>query len=348
MLASMDKEKTRQSIDKVLRDMAGAMAAGMALVGTRTGLFRAMAGKGPMSVDEVTRATGLQRRYVEEWLRGMVSAGYLEYSPAKQTYELAEEMAYFVASDGTDHFVGGMWEMVPPLMRVAPRVAEAFARGGGVRFEEFGADCVNALDLINRGQYESRFTDYWLKALPEATERLRSGGRMLDFGCGSGRVAIAVKKAFPAAQVAGYDVDAPSIGRAREAAAKAGVQIAFGTEKPRGPFDLVAICDCIHDLAAPVDTLRQVRALLEPGGTLFIVEPKAADRLEDNRNPVATMFYGFSLFHCMTQSLARGGPGLGTCMGPGQTEKLVREAGFRQFKMLDLKSMTNLFYAAEP
>ena len=60
------------------------------------------------------------------------------------------------------------------------------------------------------------------------------------------------------------------------------------------------------------------------------------------------MFYGFSVFHCMTQSLARGGPGLGTCMGPAQTEKLVREAGFKGFKMLDIKSMTNLFYAATP
>jgi hypothetical protein len=97
-----------------------------------------------------------------------------------------------------------------------------------------------------------------------------------------------------------------------------------------------------------VETLRQVHGLLKPDGTLFIVEPKAADRLEDNRNPIATMFYGFSLFHCMTQSLARGGPGLGTCMGPAQTEKLVREAGFREFTTLELKSMTNLFYAAKP
>jgi hypothetical protein len=35
-------------------------------------------------------------------------------------------------------------------------------------------------------------------------------------------------------------------------------------------------------------------------------------------------------------------------MGPGQTEKLLREAGFRGFRMLDIKSMTNLFYAATP
>ncbi|TMH45929.1 MAG: methyltransferase domain-containing protein [Betaproteobacteria bacterium] len=346
MLASMDKEKTRRAIDQVFRDMAGAMSAGMALVGTRTGLFRAMAGKGPMTVDEVVRASQLQRRYVEEWLRGMASAGYLEYSPAAQTYELPEEMAYFVASDGSDHFVGGMWEMVPPLMRVAPQVAGAFAKGGGVRFEEFGPDCLNALDLINRGQYEQRFTDYWLKALPDTMERLRAGGRVLDYGCGSGRVAIAIKKAFPAAELAGYDVDAQSIARAREAAKE--LQIAFGSEKPSGQFDLITICDCIHDLAAPVETLREIHRLLKADGTLFIVEPKAADRLEDNRNPVATMFYGFSLFHCMTQSLARGGPGLGTCMGPQKTEGLLRDAGFRDFRQLDIKSMTNLFYAAKP
>ena len=344
----MDKEKTRQAIDKVFRDMAGAMTAGMAFVGTRTGLFRAMAGKGPLTVDDLARSSKLERRYVEEWLRGMTSAGYLEYSPERETYELPEEMAYFVAGDGTDHFVGGMWEMVPALMRVAPRVAEAFEKGGGVPFADFGPDCVHALDLINRGQYDERFASYWLKGLPEVVARLQAGGRMLDFGCGSGRVAMAVKRAFPAAQVTGFDIDAQSIQRAREAASGQNLKIEFATAPPKGQFDLVTICDCIHDLAAPVETLRQVHRLVKPEGTLFIVEPKAADRLEDNRNPVATMFYGFSLFHCMTQSLARGGPGLGTCMGPAQTEKLLREAGFRGFKMLDIKSMTNLFYAATP
>src|SRR6267142_2597445 len=176
----MDKEKTKQAIDQVLRDMAGAMTAGLAFVGTRTGLFRAMAGKGAMTLDDVVKTSGLQRRYVEEWLKGMTSAGYLEYQDGK--YTLPDEMAYFVAGDGTDHFVGGMWEMVPVMARVAPKVAEAFRKGGGVPFEEFGPDCVHALDLINRGQYEERLASYWLKSLPEVVARLQIGGRALDFG----------------------------------------------------------------------------------------------------------------------------------------------------------------------
>jgi 2-polyprenyl-3-methyl-5-hydroxy-6-metoxy-1,4-benzoquinol methylase len=319
----------------------------MALVGTRTGLFNAMKSRGSMRADEIINVSKLERRYVEEWLKGMASAGYLDYDAAHDTYALSEEMAYFVASEGSDHFVGGMWEMVPPLLRQAPKVAEAFARGGGVPFEEFGADCVNALDLINRGQYEARFVDYWLQSLPNAVKKLSDGGKALDFGCGSGRVCIALAKAFPQAEIHGVDVDAGSIARAREAAKREGVRVEFHVgEPPPGPFDLLTLCDCLHDLAQPLAALKRMRERLAKDGTLFIVEPKAADRVEDNRNPVATMFYGFSLFHCMTQSLARGGPGLGTCLGPAATERLVREAGFGEFRTLDIKSMTNLFYAA--
>ena len=92
----MDKEKVKLAVDHVFRDMAGAMSAGMAFVGTRTGLFRAMQGKGAMSVDQVTKASGLQPRYVEEWLKGMASAGYLQYENGK--FSLADEYAYFLAS----------------------------------------------------------------------------------------------------------------------------------------------------------------------------------------------------------------------------------------------------------
>jgi 2-polyprenyl-3-methyl-5-hydroxy-6-metoxy-1,4-benzoquinol methylase len=333
----------------VFGDMAGAMAAGMAFVGVRTGLFRAMQGKGAMRAEDVVRASSLQPRYVEEWLKGMASAGYLEYDPRAATFTLPEEQAYFLASDDTDHFVGGLLAMVPPLLRVAPEVAEAFRHGGGVAFEEFGPDCVAALDLVNRGQYESRLASYWLQAVPEAAKRLAAGGRTLDVGCGSGSVCGALAKAFPAAEIVGIDPDPESIRRAQQSfpAVKFLQETTSGMKRDDG-FDLITLCDVLHDLAAPLATLREIRALLKPDGLLFIVEPKAADRLEDNRNPVATTFYGFSLFHCMTQSLARGGPGLGTCLGPAATGKLVREAGFGRFERLDIKSLTNLFYAARP
>ena len=102
----------------------------------------------------------------------------------------------------------------------------------------------------------------------------------------------------------------------------------------------------MHDFSAPERTLDEIRSLLRPDGVLFVIEPKAADRLEDNINSLATVYYGFSIFHCMTQSLAEGGPGLGTCMGPSKTKYLLGNAGFSRVEQLDIKSQTNLFYAA--
>ena len=346
----VDKQKAKEALDQVFRDMAGAMTAGMVHVGVTTGLCRAMAGKGSLSASQVVEASGLQARYVEEWLKGMVASGYLAYDPSAQTYTLSQEHAYFLASDDTDHFVGGLFAMVPPLLRVAPQVAKAFAQGGGVPFGEFGADCISALDLINRGQYETRLADYWMNSLPDAAAKLRAGGRALDVGCGSGAVCGALAKAFPAAEVIGIDPDEQSIQRARENSPNAQFLATTTSRIPKGEgFDLITLCDVLHDLAEPLQTLKEIRALLKPDGTFFIVEPKAADKLEENRNPVAATFYGFSVFHCMTQSLARGGPGLGTCLGPAATEKLVRDAGFSRFERLEgIKSLTNLFYAARP
>ena len=348
----MDKDSLKRFTNQVFRDMAGAMSAGLAYLGVRTGLFRTMAGKGSMTLAQVTDESGLQRRYVEEWLKGMVCAGYLDYDPDEQRYRLPDEHAYLLASDGTDHFAGGLYHMAPALLRVAPDVAHAFEHGGGVPFGHYGEEGILALDLVNRGNYEHRFASFWLQALPAVVERLELGASVLDVGCGVGRVPLALARAFPRSQFVGVDVDRPSIDAARSSAAAEGLsdRVRFHTGALReleagAGFDLITACDCVHDFAAPLDTLREIRQLLKHDGTLFVVEPKVADTLEDNINPVATMFYGFSVFHCMTQSLAQGGPGLGTCMGPARTEALMKDAGFGHFETLAIKSQVNLFYS---
>lgn len=351
----MDKERIKNFSDKVFGEIAGAMVTGLGFVGVKTGLFRAMAGKGPLTTQQVVAGTKLQPRYVEEWLKGMTCAGYLEHDAAANTYTLPQEHAFLLASDGTDHYMGGLFCWAPALLRVAPKVVEAFHKGGGVPFEEYGQDGIEALDLLNRGQYESRLASQWLQVLPDVVRRLQSGGKVLDLGCGVGRVALTLARAFPEASITGIDTDRESVRQASEAAAAEGLgaRTRFVAQRleevdPAQRFDLITACDVVHDLAAPVETLRHVRARLNPDGALFVVEPKAGDRLEDNRNALGTMYYGFSVFHCMTQSLAQGGPGLGTCMGPARTEALMREAGFTRFEQLPIRNQLFVFYAVRP
>jgi hypothetical protein len=134
----MDKDKIKAFSEKVFANMAGAMISGMGYVGTKTGLFRAMAGQGPMRLDDVVGKTGLHPRYVEEWLKGMTCAGYLQYDPSSQKYRLPDEHAFLLASDGTDHFMSGLFCLAPVLLGLAPQVADAFEKGGGVQFADEG------------------------------------------------------------------------------------------------------------------------------------------------------------------------------------------------------------------
>ena len=348
----MEKEKLKGFTAKVFDDLSGAMASGLAYLGTRTGLFRAMSGRGPMTLHDVVRESGLQPRYVEEWLSGMVCAKYLEYDPAVETFELPEEHAFMLASDGSDHFIGGLFYAIPMMLGVAPRVAQAFVEGGGVPFKDYGVDGIEAIDLMNRGLYEQRFASYWLKSVPDIYDQLVSGGRVLDFGCGTGRVTLALASAFPNSEFIGLDADLGSIQQAQAYSEEFdhGGKVRFVCQRvddfsqDQG-FDLIAACDCVHDLADPTGVLTTLKGLLNPAGTLFVVEPKVADRLEDNIHSIGALYYGMSVFHCMTQSLAEGGPGLGTCMGPARLEALVKSVGFTRFEVLEIKSLTTLFYS---
>ena len=116
----MDKNKIKTFADHVISDMGAAMGAGLAYVGTKVGLFRSMAGAGPVRADELAKKTGLQSRYVTEWLKGMTCARYLDYDPENETYELPDEHAYLLASEGSDHYVGGLFYSVPMMLGMAP------------------------------------------------------------------------------------------------------------------------------------------------------------------------------------------------------------------------------------
>ena len=346
----MDKHRIKTMADRVFRDMAGGMAAGLAFVGTETGLFRAMSGQGALTMQAIITATGLNSRYVEEWLKGMVACEYLDYNASAETYALPDEHAYLLSSEGTDHFMGGIFAMLPPLLAVAPRVAQAVRTGGGVPFAEFAPECRQAIDLMNRGNYEHRLIDYWLAQLPATVAALKTGGRTLDVGCGTGHVVLALAKAFPQSVCIGVDPDRASIEQARSAATAANSIARFEATtsdalNEQARFDLITLCDVLHDLPEPLAVLRGLHTRLAPHGVLLVIEPRVADRLEDNVNPLSAMFYGFSMFHCMTQSLAHGGAGLGACMGPARTTALFKEAGFSAVETLDIKSPVNLFFA---
>jgi 2-polyprenyl-3-methyl-5-hydroxy-6-metoxy-1,4-benzoquinol methylase len=349
----MDKEKSTRFMLKVVGDVATALAAGLLVVGDKAGLFKHMAGAGAVSAADLAERSGVLPRYVEEWLASMAGAGYVEYDAQADTFTLPDEHAQFLTNPGSEYYLGGLYGSLPGLLSMAPKLAQAFTSGSGISFADFGSDMPQMLEVMNRPVYEARLVKSWLPTLPQVVARLQAGGRALDIGCGTGVVPVTLAKAFANAQVTGIDLDTHSIGIAQGYAREAGVQdrVQFVAQPIEAlpadqHWDFISTFDVMHDLPNPVAAMQRIREALTEGGTYLMVEPKVGDDLETNMgNPFARMFYGISCLHCVPQSLAQGGLGLGACWGEKRARALAAQAGFSHFERLNIRTAGLVFYA---
>jgi ubiquinone/menaquinone biosynthesis C-methylase UbiE len=104
--------------------------------------------------------------------------------------------------------------------------------------------------------------------------------RVLDIGCGTGTFAVAIKAWMPGVEVVGLDPDPKALARGRRKAARAGVSVRFdqgfanALPYSDASFDRVFSSLMFHHLPheAKLATMREVRRVLEPGGTLHLLD----------------------------------------------------------------------------
>src|SRR5687767_1482933 len=95
-------------------------------------------------------------------------------------------------------------------------------------------------------------------------------------------------------------------------------------------YDLITAFDAIHDQAKPERVLANIHTALRPSGTFLMQDIAASSHLQNNLDhPVGPLLYTISCLHCMSVSLAHGGPGLGAMWGKETALGMLNEAGFR-------------------
>ncbi len=346
----IDQAKLEAFVERVVLDVGTAMRGGLAYIGDRLGIFKALAGTGAVTADELAQSTGLNERYLREWLGSMTAAEYLEHDHETDTYLLPPEHALPLADEEFPFFVGGFVQMVVPTVSVAPKVAEAFKNGGGVTQDEYLPDMYEAIERGTAPWYKHQLVPTWIPALDGVQRKLEEGGSACDVGCGGGLAAITIAKAFPRTRVSGYDIHAGSIERARRNAEQAGVadRVSFevGGEEalPAGRFDLVTSFDVVHDSVDPVGLMRAIRESLADGGTYLMLEMNASGDVDENVNPLGRMLYSVSTLYCMTTSLAHDGAGIGACMGLHKAQELALQAGYGHFRKLPIDDPFSVLY----
>jgi SAM-dependent methyltransferase len=334
-IATIDEARLEAFVGQAVTDMGAAISGLLLHIGDRLGLYKAMAGVGPITSSALALRTGTAERYLREWLGNQAAGGYVIYNPADSTYELPAEQAMVVANEDSPVFLGGAFEAIASCYADHDVFVDAFRSGAGVSWHEHDERLFSGIVRLFRPSYAAHLVEAWLPALDGVVEKLRVGASVADVGCGLGASTIIMAQAFKHSTFAGFDIHEPSIEAARKAAAQAGVNqrakfgIAAAKDLPGEGYDLVCLFDDLHDMGDPVGAARRIRQALAPDGTLLVVEPKAGDALEDNLNPVERAYYGLSTVICTPGSLAQEvGLGLGAQAGERQLAVVLAEAGF--------------------
>ncbi|WP_431683822.1 class I SAM-dependent methyltransferase [Kitasatospora sp. KL5] len=329
----------------------GSALALMVSVGHQVGLFEAMAGSPPATSAGLAEASGLDERYVREWLGGMVVGGIVEYDPDAGTYTLPPEHAPSLTAAGGPDNLAGMMQYVGLMGGVEQQVAESFRKGGGVPYSAYPR--FQALQAEESARvYDLALVDTIVPLVPGLAERLRSGIDALDVGTGRGHAPVVLAAAFPESRFHGLDRSEEGIAFGRGEAERRGLQnvaLAVGDSTGiGGQYDLITAFDVIHDLAEPGPTLAAIAAALRDDGTFLMGDIAASSRLEENiGHPFGPALYCFSVFYCMTTSLSTGGAGLGTVWGEQTARRMLAEAGFREVEVRSVEGdPVNVYYVA--
>jgi len=337
---TIDMQRLETLLGKVVGDLGGALNAALTVIGDQLGLYKALAASDGLTSEALAEKTGTQPRYVREWLCAQAAGGYVNYAAASGTFSLSAEQAAAFAQDSSPAFVPGGFQIVQAVMQAIPRAIDNFRTGEGMAWGDHAGCLFHGTERFFRSAYNGHLLGEWLPALDGVVPKLERGARVADVGCGLGASTLLMAKTYPKSEFIGFDGHARSVELARERARELGLaervrfEVARATEFPGSGYDLVAHFDCLHDMGDPIGAARHVRRTLAPSGTWMLVEPLAADNIEENLNPVGRVYYAASTMLCVPASLADGGPGLalGAQAGEARLRRVVSEGGFSRFR----------------
>ncbi len=354
--SAFDRAKAEAFAAKMLAALNQGALCLMASVGHRTGLFDVMSQSPPATPHEIATRAGLAERYVREWLGALTTAGVVELEPATERFSLPPEHAAFLTRAAGADNMAVFAQYIGLFGGVEDDVVTCFRKGGGVpysRFTRFHEVVAEDSELSVLSALESHI----LPLVPGLSERLARGIRMLDAGCGRGRVLNRLAELFPKSRFVGMDLSEDAIASARAEASKSGrinveflaVDLSdFDRSAEPDAFDFITTFDAIHDQARPLNVLKGIHRALKPDGVYLMQDINGSSHVhKDVEHPLGTFLYTASCMHCMTVSLAQGGEGLGAMWGEERTREYLQKAGFDSVTTHRLAhDITNNWYVA--
>jgi SAM-dependent methyltransferase len=348
--------------DRLLAALIGSYEVAAVALGHRLGWYRCLAGDGPATAAVLAQRTGSDARYAREWLEHQAVCGYLTVDaaadPEERRYTLPEEHRAVLVDELDPAYLTPLATMTAALVRGVPELEHVYRGGRTLSWADMGDDVRDSQAAANRPLFLGPLVQDLLPAVPGVDAALAGGGRVADIGCGYGWSSVGIATRWPAARVDGFDVDGPSVERARRNATEAGVaeRVTFrsddvrasqadGDGDLRGAYDLVTAFECVHDMPEPVPVLAAMRRMVRPGGTVLVVDEAVDEEFTAPGSDLDRLMYGYSLLCCLPDGRSQQpSVGTGTVMRPGVLRGYARAAGFTDVEVLPLDGGFFRFY----
>lgn len=336
---AIDQTKLEAFLGRAVEDLSAGYGGVMVSLGSKLGLYKAMAGAGPLTPGELAGSTDCAERYVREWLNAQLAGGYVCFHETSGTYELTPEQAQVLADENSPFYIPNAWEVPASMWFDEAKAIEAFRSGSGIPWGDRDGRLFCGVAAFYRNAYRASLVAEWLPALDGVVEKLRDGITVADVGCGHGHSTILMAQAFPHSTFREFDVHPGSVEEARNHAEAAGVsdrvtfEVARAAALPDEQYGLLCFFDCLHDMVDPVAAARRAGEIIALDGTVMLAEPFANDRVEDNISAVARLYYAASTTICCAHAMSEGGRMvLGAQAGEARLAEVFRKAGFGRFR----------------
>src|ERR1700678_4116122 len=184
--AAIHMEKLMGFVFRAVDEVGATLNTALVVMGDRLGLYRGLAGAGPLSPGALAARTRTAARYVREWLNAQAAGGYVEYDPDSGRYTLPPEQAVALTDSESPAFLPGFFQIALGSVLDSPRIVEAARTGGGVGWHEHVDDVFEGCERFFRPGYNANLLSSWLPALDGVVGKLERGARVADVGCGHG------------------------------------------------------------------------------------------------------------------------------------------------------------------
>lgn len=331
---AFDEKKFEELQGKVMGDVGGAIGLLMAYMGDQAGVYKTLEDTGPCTHEELAEKSGVDARYLREWLSSNAASGYVNYDAGTDKFSLSPEQAAIFAHEGEETCMQGFFQAVVAQYEAHETAVDVFKTGKPRAWSEQTPCCFCGTDRFFRPGYAANLVSSWIPALDGVEAKLKAGARVADIGCGLGSSTILMAQSYPNSTIVGIDFHGPSIEEARAKAKKAGLtniefHEAAAKDFEQKDFDFACIFDALHDMGDPTGAAAHIKDCLKPDGTFMVVEPLAGDDLKDNLHLLGAIFYGFSTTICVPTSRAQEvGLALGAQAGEKRLSHVLNEAGF--------------------